>query len=383
MKASLDERLKNVKWGEFRLGDLFEIRSSKKKYDANKVTVKEKGGYPYIVRQSTNNGQKGFIEESENYLNEGNTVSFGQDTATIFYQETPYFTGDKIKIFKPKIEKFNKNNAPFFLVAMNRTFSSFSWGGSSFNVNILSNQIVSLPITPAGSIDFEFMESFIAELEAERIAELEAERIAELSAYLAVSGLDNYKLSDAERAALDRLEDVEWGQFNVIDVFNVKNTSSILSSQVKENSGTVPYLCASADNNSISSYISFDETYKEEGNCVFIGGKTFVVTCQKDDFYSNDSHNLALYLKNHKPTEAELLYLATCVRKSLGHKYTWGDSISKSKIKKDKIKLVSNGEIVDFTDIQNYITAVKKLVIKDVVDYANEKIEVAKKIIDS
>ena len=38
--------------------------------------------------------------------------------------------------------------------------------------------------TKCDSIDFEFMESFIEELEAERIKELEAERIEELEAYL-------------------------------------------------------------------------------------------------------------------------------------------------------------------------------------------------------
>lgn len=45
--------------------------------------------------------------------------------------------------------------------------------------------MVSLPIKNNGYIDFDFMESFIAELEAERVAEL--------SAYLTVSGLDNYE----------------------------------------------------------------------------------------------------------------------------------------------------------------------------------------------
>ena len=48
----------------------------------------------------SNNGQKGFINEDESFLNDGNTISFGQDTATMYYQEFPYFTGDKIKIVK-------------------------------------------------------------------------------------------------------------------------------------------------------------------------------------------------------------------------------------------------------------------------------------------
>lgn len=59
MNASLNEKLRNVKWGEFKLGELFEVVSYKKCFDANKVTILEKGGHPYIVRQGTENGQKG------------------------------------------------------------------------------------------------------------------------------------------------------------------------------------------------------------------------------------------------------------------------------------------------------------------------------------
>lgn len=62
------------------------------------MTLLEHGKYPYVVRMGSNNGQKGYIDEDEKYLNPGNTISFGQDTATMYYQETPYFTGDKIKM---------------------------------------------------------------------------------------------------------------------------------------------------------------------------------------------------------------------------------------------------------------------------------------------
>lgn len=50
------------------------------------------------------------------------------------------------------------------------------------------NMNVSLPITTDGNIDFNFME----------------ERIRELSAYLTVSGLDNYKLSKKEQESLKK-----------------------------------------------------------------------------------------------------------------------------------------------------------------------------------
>lgn len=146
MNASLNEKLGTVKWGEFKLGDLFEVVSYKKCFDANKVAIIENRGHPYIVRQSTENGRKGNIDEPIKYLNPGNTISFGQDTATMFYQEKPYFTGDKIKILRPKYAKFGKNNAQFFLSTMRKAFCSFAWGSSRFNVETLKKQMVSLPI---------------------------------------------------------------------------------------------------------------------------------------------------------------------------------------------------------------------------------------------
>ena len=172
---------------------MFEINTYKKRFDANKVDILESGEYPYVVRMGSNNGQKGFINEDEQFLNEGNTISFGQDTATMFYQEKPYFTGDKIKIVKAKDKRFSKKNAQFFISTMTKAFSLFSWGSSSFNVNIIKNQKITLPIKN-GKPDFDFMESYIAELEAERLRKLEA--------YLVANGLKDYTLTDEEKEVL-------------------------------------------------------------------------------------------------------------------------------------------------------------------------------------
>lgn len=359
--------LEDVEWGEFKLGAIFDVHTSKKRFDANKITVLNDGKYPYIVRMGTNNGRKGFIKEDVSYLNEGNTISFGQDTATMFYQEKPYFTGDKIKILKSKENCFSNKNAHFFISAMMKSFSSFSWGSSSFNINVIKKQLLTLPVKENGNIDFDFIESFMAELEAERIAELEA--------YLSVTGLDNYHLTSEEERILDDYKDLEFEGFNVTDVFVVKNSGSILSRDIVEGSGNTPYLCASRENNSVSSYISYDDDYLDKGNCVFIGGKTFVVSYQEYDFYSNDSHNLILYLKdNEKRDRLNQLYLATCIEKSLGHKYSWGDSISNKKIQKDCVSLPSKNNQPDLSSMATLISAVQKQIIRDVVQYSDQKI---------
>lgn len=356
------------------MGDLFEVASYKKRFDANKVDISKNGKFPYIVRMSSNNGRKGFITEDEKFLNEGNTISFGQDTATMFYQEIPYFTGDKIKILKAKDKRFNKNNAQFFLSTMMKSFSSFSWGGSSFNVDIIKNQKITLPISK-NEIDFEFMETFISDLEAEHISQLDA--------YLIATGLKNYTLTAEEQQVLQAFENVKFQKFDVLELFNVKNSGNILSRDIVENSGETPYLCASSENNAVSSYISYDKKFLDKGNCIFIGGKTFVVTYQEKDFYSNDSHNLILYLKNEEEkSKFNQLYLATCINKSLGHKYSWGDSISNKKIQTDKVLLPAKNHKPNYEIMGTFISAIQKLVIKDVVLYANKKLDTTKSIVN-
>ena len=99
----------------------------------------------------------------------------------MFYQEKPYFTGDKIKILKPKYSQFSKKNVQFFLISMRKAFHGFSWGSSRFNVETLNNQKVLLPVREENLIDFDFMEKFIAELENQQVAKL--------SDYLTANGL--------------------------------------------------------------------------------------------------------------------------------------------------------------------------------------------------
>lgn len=124
-----------------------------------------------------------------------------------------------------------------------------------------------------------FMERFIAELKAARLAEL--------NAYLSAAGLKDYTLTPEEEQAVRAFEDgkVEWGEFDLTKVFEVRNAGNIMASEIVEGSGSTPYLCASRGNNAVSSYISYRKELITEGSCIFIGGKTFVVTYQEDDFF--------------------------------------------------------------------------------------------------
>jgi len=67
--------------------------------------------------------------------------------------------------------------------------------------------------------------------------------------------------------------------------------------------------------------------------------------------------------------------------KSLGHLYSWGNSISKTKIKKDMVTLPSINDAPDYAFMENLISAVQKLVIKDVVRFSDEKIRATRRVV--
>ena len=206
MISPLSHRFVQAKWGGFHLKDLFEIKSSIKRFDANKVTVFERGHHPYIIRSGSNNGQRGYLKENEKFLNEGNTISFGQDTATLFYQKEPYFTGDKIKVLKSTLQQFEQKEALFFISSLNKAFSNFSWGSSRFNVKTIGNQIFNLPVREDNHIDFDFINSFMRQLEIEFLEVLKN--------YLAASGAPDFCFTKEETLAIESLKTKKFKNFS-------------------------------------------------------------------------------------------------------------------------------------------------------------------------
>lgn len=161
--AKLSDTKSRVEESEvFQLSQVFNLSSSKKKFNANMI---EFGGkFPYVARGDSNNGIRGYITESEEFLNPANTISFGQDTATMFYQKEPYFTGDKIKVLRTKEVELDRYKALYLITSLRKSFSTFSWGSSSFNEKVLKETDVKLPIKN-NQIDYTFMSDFVRAVE--------------------------------------------------------------------------------------------------------------------------------------------------------------------------------------------------------------------------
>ena len=374
--------MKAVKWGEYRLGDLFDVLSYKQRFDANKVTLVETGGHPYIVRQGSDNGQKGFIDEDEIYLNDGNTISFGQDTATMFYQEKPYFTGDKIKILKPKMERFSKDNAQFFLATMRRSFSTFGWGTSSFSIEVIENQNITLPITKDNEIDFDFMESFIRELEEERVRELQS--------YLAVTGLSDYTLTKAEQDALVGFDALEWQEFRMGDLFDRVSTVKLpykAADLPKEPTAENPLPCLTSSfmNQGLNYYVPKEKaTVLKHVISIPSNSDVYRAYYQSNDFtVLSDAYAIRWNWNDKEISVQQYLFMVACINQVTDLPiYSYKNKLGGWNVVQDKyIMLPVCDGVPDYEAMQDFISAVQKLVIKDVVKYADKKICATKKVL--
>ncbi|GAA7280305.1 restriction endonuclease subunit S [Helicobacter pylori] len=387
MIGPLSSQLNAIKWGEFKLGDLFE--ASNGDFDIQKRHINHKGEF-VITAGLSNNGVLGQSDIKAKVF-ESHTITIDM-FGCAFYRSFPYKMVTHARVFslKPKFE-INHKIGLFLSTLFFGYPKKFGYENMCSWVKIKNDKVI-LPLKPTANtqtldgIDFDFMEKFIAELEQCRLAELEA--------YLKATGLENTTLSSDEENALNLFNGnnsgggntpcgLTWQHFKIVDIFEVKNTRNILARDVVKDSGTTPYLCASKENNAVNSYINYNADFLDKGNCIFIGGKTFVVTYQQKDFYSNDSHNLALYLKDtHSKTKLNQLFIITCIYKALNNKYSWGDSISNAKIQNDSILLPTNQHGgIDFHFMRTLINALMKQTIQGVAQYCGAKIQATKEVI--
>ncbi len=263
----------------------------------------------------------------------------------------------------------------FFAISMEKAlYNKFSYGkklrsSQSFNFKI------KLPVKN-GKIDFDFMESFIAELEAERVAELEAERVAELSAYLTVSGLDNYELSSDEEDALKNFQSLKWDTYNLEKLFGKSTRGKRLKGDDRI-TGTLPFVTAGEASEGISAYISNEvEVFEKNTTTIDMFGSAKY----RNYKYGADDH-VAVVHTEAVPMKAAIFVTSACHKAAHTGKFDYGHNFYAKDADSLDVQLPTKDGKPDYQAMELLISAIQKLVIKDVVRYADWKIEKTKEVV--
>jgi len=360
--APLAEKLNNVEWGEFKTGEIFNFKSSNGIFHAVNLEISEKkleNFHPYVVRKSQNNGVRGYICESEKKLNPANTISFAQDTAEMFYQSESYFTGNKVKILSLKNYEMNEKIAEFLIACLRQSFANFSWG-DSYEIKNLVDIKISLP-KKDGAIDFEFMEKFIAELEFEKISELEA--------YLTATGLKDTKLTEEEKNALENISTRHFEKFLLKDLFGASTRGKRLKSDDRI-AGNLPFVTAGETDEGISAYIG-NEVEIFSKNTITID--MFGSAKYRNYDYGADDHIAVVHTE--KISKFAAIFVTAAIHKSSHNgQFHYGRNFYAKDADSLEIYLPTKDGEPDYEFMKNFISAVQKIVIGDVVKYSEEKI---------
>ena len=263
-----------------------------------------------------------------------------------------------------KGHKFTLKELQFVLPVLKKHFNLFGYDTSMANIMNLTFQ---LP-TKNGKIDFDFMESFIAELESERVAEL--------SAYLKVSGYDNYELSADEIDALRKFETLEWSSFNLKDLFGQSTRGKRLKGADRI-SGNLPFVTAGEADEGISAFISNDvEVFEKNTTTIDMFGSAKY----RNYKYGADDHIAVVHTEN-LPKYASI-FMTTAIHKSSHNgQFNYGKNFYAKDADELFIQLPVKNGTPDYETMELLISAVHKLVIKDVVLYSDRKIAATKKVV--
>ncbi|WRG44026.1 restriction endonuclease subunit S [Helicobacter pylori] len=398
MIGPLNSQLNAIKWGEFKLGDLFEI------YTGSLLSQEDlaKGDIVRISVKSDNNGVYGHFDTLKNkkarHFENFISVNF---FGNCFYH--PYLASVEMKVHVLKLKNrlLTRRVGLFLANQLNKCFyGQFTYGTQLSSSKLKHNNFkIQLPLKPTANaqtlegIDFHFMEKFIAELEQCRLAELQA--------YLKATGLENTALSSTEENALNVFNNsgggggntpcgLTWQSFKLGDLFEIEKTLSFNKDALTQGED-YDYITRTSQNQGVLQTTGFVNA--ENLNPPFTWSLGLL---QMDFFYRKKSWYAGQFMRKITP-KAEI---ENKINSRTAHYFTTLLNALKRPLlsvlvrdidktfREQKIQLplkpTANTQTlndIDFNFMRTLINALMKQIIQGVAQYCGAKIQATKEII--
>lgn len=379
--------MQQTKWANFELQELFYIVGTKS-LDSNAIDFLD-NGINFVGRTFEDNGIQGKIKKQDFEPNAPYTI-----TATVIgnykyvkFQEQPYYCSQNINKLTPKpiISKWNKKIAYFFVANVQKFVSLYNGQQGGYKLDDIKKHVILLP-THNGAIDFAFMEDFISEIEKQPLTALEN--------YLTITGLKDYTLTEEEKTALSDFESgkIEWTLYKMDNLFRKVTTkklpykaANLPTEPIGEN--ILPCLTASFKNQGLN-YFAPTKGATILKNVISLPSNSDVYRAyfQSNDFtvlsdaYAIDWH----YNKEHYKAEFFLFLVASINRVTDLPIYSYKNKLGGWNVVKGKyIQLPTKDKKPDYNFMQNLVRAIEKLVIKEVVLYAEKKIQATQEVVNN
>ncbi len=341
---------------------MFEIQNTLS-FNADQLTFGTE--YDYITRTSLNQGilqETGFVNKDN--INDSGTWSLGLLQMDFFYRRKPWYAGQFIRKIIPQFE-VTESSVLFFTTLLNKQKPKLLSVLVRDVDKTFLNIVIRIPVLDTGEIDFDFINSFIAELEAERIKELEA--------YLTVTGFKDYILTEEEHNVLDSYKEWVWNTFNLEDLFG-KSTRGKRLKSADRIPGELPFVTAGEADEGISDFIGNDVAVFSENTTTI---DMFGSAKYRNYRYGGDDH-VAIVHTEALPKLASIFVTSAIHKSSHNGQFDYSKNFYAKDADALNIQLPSENGLPDYERMATFISAIQKEVIKDVVLFADRKIGMLK-----
>ena len=299
----------------------------------------------------------------------GDCLAVGMMGMQFFYMDRDFYAGQFTKRAVPLGFTLTPRLAQFFISILDKHIPIFKSGSVRQFTSTFTSIPVTLPVV-GDKIDFNSMEYFLAELEAERLAELEA--------YLKATGLDSTILTVEEEVAMAEFNNITWQEISLGDLFNRIEQGKRLKKD-DQLPGQIPFVMSGVENRGVVGYVS--------NPVALFPGHSLTIDIFGNSFYRSErfgaGDDTGVYWND--PTtfsELAMLFISAVAGRSLRGQYSFANKLRSSRSHALTVKIpVRKGKIAgDFIEL--FMCAVQKLVIKDVVDFTAKRIDATRKVIE-
>lgn len=342
------------------------IKTNKLSYKADNLPKCATGKYtlPCLTSSFNNQGLNYYVPRNgATILKDVISIPSNSDVYRAYFQSREFTVLSDAYAIRWKSDEFmpSPNQYLFMVMCINKVtdLPIYSYKNKLGGWNVVKDKYIQLPKSD-GKINFVFMENFIAELEAQRVAELET--------YFSVTGLKDTQLSIEEEQALEDFDMLDWEEFNLEELYG-KSTRGKRLKSADRIPGSLPFVTAGEADEGVSDFI---------GNKVHVFPKNtttidmFGSAKYRNYEYGGDDH-VAIVHTEKLPMRAAIFVTTAIHKSSHNGQFDYGRNFYAKDADNLNIVLPAKNGGPDYDKMETIISAIHKLVVEEVVLYADRK----------
>ena len=352
-------KLQQVNWKAFDFTEVFtEIQRGKRLKKADHTT----GNVPYVSSTSLNNGVDGFIgnEGSVRRFSDCLTLANSGSVGCTFYHKYEFIASDHVtQLKRDGLDKY----AYLFLAPMVQRLSEKYSFNREINDERIKREKILLPVNKDGQIDFDFMSSFMQQVEKDILK-------TTLSTFKKRIKLSKTSIGGGKSS-------IAWKNFHLKELFPnlTQGKSKGLNHMSKDDKG-ISYLGATNSNNGVLCFVEPSESMIHKGNCIaFIRngeGSMGYSVYKGEDFIATSDISVGYNEHLNKYNGTFITTIADRVR----GKYNFGYKRSANRLAKEILTLPSTKDgDPDWDFMENYMREMEENLILTYIERVKTRVE--------